>query len=492
MPPRSAVLALAGLIAAAGLAGCGKKPPPAAAEATPPDDPTPAVSPAPKPDPGRSKPRATVAEAPPPRRAGTPRPIPAAEPPPVFAIQPPVPQVPPVAPPPSGTPPEPPKPKEFEWPTEVAGKTVKDVIKALSDPDPMVRESALRTLPLFGPPAFKVVDKTKRSVVAQRILEMMQPGAKPKENDPGVRFAAFATAATLGFDRDADTQEAVRILRVAIDASVAGGPTRHHAVQTLAAFGHKAVAAVPTVVGPPAYDSAYETRRSVAATLGRIGFNEFSGPSHPALKCLTEVLFYDPCVAVRAEAMQSVVVLGPPLAPREKDKASIPLRDIKDPRDIPKVDEKAVAEYVLAIKRRIGTAKGSRDLEPDNVVDVWARLALIRLDPRELNDENLTALARHVSGTDAAAKVQALQAFALLGEQSAKKLKDIAGALSDPDPAVVTAAATALASMGPAAAPAIPDLEKVRVRGKEKEEKEYYGKLATEAIKAIQMPRPKK
>src|SRR5947209_2338745 len=131
--------------------------------------------------------------------------------------------------PPTGTPVPTEPPKEYEWPKEVAGKTIKDVIKALSDPDPMVRESALRTLPFFGPPALKEVDKTNRSVVAQRVLEMMQPGPRPKENDPGVRFAAFATAAVLGFDRDTDTQEAVRILRVAVDTSVPGGPTRHHA-----------------------------------------------------------------------------------------------------------------------------------------------------------------------------------------------------------------------------------------------------------------------
>src|SRR5947209_14197549 len=42
--------------------------------------------------------------------------------------------------PPTGTPVPTEPPKPYEWPKEVAGKTVKDVIKALSDPDPMVRD----------------------------------------------------------------------------------------------------------------------------------------------------------------------------------------------------------------------------------------------------------------------------------------------------------------------------------------------------------------
>jgi hypothetical protein len=399
----------------------------------------------------------------------------------------PQPGTPPVPPP--GSPPE---PKPFEWPKEVAGKRVGDVIKAMSDPDPVVRESALRTVVHFGPPAFKAeVDKTGRSVLAQKVLQMME-----KEPDPNVRFAAYGVAATMGFEKDFEIKEAVRILRVAADQGAAGGPTRFHAVQTLAVFGYRAEVAVQSLIGPPHFDLSYETRRSVAAALGRIGVHEFTGPSHAALKCLTEKMLYDSCAVVRLEAMQAVVLLGPPLMPREKDKAAVPLRDITNPNEFPRVDEKAVATYVLSIKKRIGAAKGSKDQEPDDQVDVWARMALIRLDPaKELNDENLTAVAKHLTakGKDSVVKLQALQAFALLGEGALKKVNDVAAALADDDPAVVTAAAQALASMGPkAAAVAVPALEKLRGRGKEKEEKEYYTKLADEAIKAINMPRPKK
>ena len=47
------------------------------------------------------------------------------------------------------------KPPEFKWPTEINGKDLETTLKDAEDPDPTIREAAVRALPGFGPPAGK-------------------------------------------------------------------------------------------------------------------------------------------------------------------------------------------------------------------------------------------------------------------------------------------------------------------------------------------------
>jgi HEAT repeat protein len=521
MRPRTVVL-LAGLLIPLPLAGCGKKPRPAEPEATadagvndpaPPAPRGPSPLPAP-PRPGSPEPDDESASRPAPSAAAEPGPSPPAEPAPAVlpfpadlgglaragSPAPPAPQPPPVAPlsptpvpqPPADPPgdsrpparqvahppvrpappaPEPPQPKEPEWPKEIGGKDVAGYVKDFSDPDPAVREQAVRTLPNFGPAARKGTGKA--------LLRLME---RERERDPGVRVAAYVTAAALGFEDEADIKEAIRLLGLAADEGVSGGPTRLNAIQTLAAFGPKAEGAVNYVAGRALSDSSYETRRSIAFTLGRIGFNEQTGPSPKALAALTGTLIKDTCAIVRMEAMQSLVLLGPPWLPRPP--GAPPAKDVKDPKDAPKPDEKAAAAHVAAVKARLGLA-GGKPLEHDRQVEIWGRLVLMRFDPKEVNDANLAAIARHISGPDVGAKLQAINALGLLGEAGAKKIDDVVRALADPDPLVVETAVAALVKMGPAARGAIPDLEKLKARGTRKEEKEFYQNLADAAIKMI-------
>ena len=56
--------------------------------------------------------------------------------------------------------------KKIEWPTSVGGKDIYAVMKDVEDHDPLVREVALNTLPLFGPPA-------QRKEVSQLLLRRM-------------------------------------------------------------------------------------------------------------------------------------------------------------------------------------------------------------------------------------------------------------------------------------------------------------------------------
>jgi hypothetical protein len=395
--------------------------------------------------------------------------------------------------------------KEFEWPLAIDGRPLSEFIKDTVDTDPAIRQMALQKIPSFGPAA--------RTAASKAVLARMD---RSKERDPGVRATAFEAAGSLallgkepGLEEEADTREAIRLLKIAAEKDTGGG-TRLHAIQTLASFGPKAESAIEFLVGQnmTTLEPAYETRRAVATTLGQIGFHERNGPSNRALNCLTDVLIKDHSAAVRLAAYQSIVMLGPPLVPRPAN--AILLKDIKDAKDIPKADDKALAGHISRIKARLQPWKhepGSHETEPltglverDRQVEIFARLALMRLDPvRELNDANLSGISKYAiaPGTDTGPKVQALSALAMMGESAAKKIDDVARAMSDENPSVATAAVMALVAMGPAAKPYAELVEKLKTRGSKKDEKdpkdypnEAWVKLADDALKAIKEAKP--
>ena len=248
-------------------------------------------------------------------------------------------------------------------------------------------------------------------------------------------------------------------------------------------------------------EKSYETRRAIATTLGSISFVKDTGPSARALHSLSDVLVHDDSAAVRLAAYQSLVELGPPnLLPTP------PLAGL--PKPPAKVDEKAVEVYVKSIKTRLLPFKpvvGSKEresptglMERDRQVEIFARLALMRLDPKEINNENLSGIAKYIATPgNSGPKLQALNALGLLGEGSASKLSDVLKALEDEDPNVVTAAVTTVVRMGKEGKPAIEYLEKLKTRGSKKEDKEakdlpreYYADLAARAIKAINEAKP--
>ena len=497
------------LLAAVALAGCGKKPETATPDSNPVEvaDGNPADSPQP------DGPAAPPAKLPTDQAIQTPPKSETTIPP--FAVYPqPKPGL-PVAPPPEAVPminpnlsklpspppvesKKPPEPKEtvsgsvktIEWPTEIYGRTLADYVEDLNNPDPAVRHFALRTLPGFGP----VVKQNEAAT--KGILIHMDVG---KEFDPGVRAAAYQTAGDVGFEKRHDTEEAVRLLFNAADqGGLNGGPSRLHAVQTLASFGPKGGSAVPRLVGGPSQDRAYETRRAVANALGRIAFDEVEGPQEEALSCLVR-LVNDHSAPVRLEAAQSLLLLGPPYVPRGK--GAIPLKDVKGPP--PPLDTQAIEKHVKALKKRLEPAKriSAREkpsptglVERDKQVEIYLRLAIMRMDMKEMtNEEHLDRIVMYIAGEETGPKLQALTAIGMMGEFGARRLDDVVKVLSDPDPLVVNTAVSTLVAMGTKAEPAIPAIQKLKDRKptsddpkEQEDEKKYWVKLADDAVKMIQ------
>ena len=493
-------IAFGGLLAATATAavGCGKskegdyEPPPAVVQNS-----TPAVEPAkgdlPKVDPPAPKPE----EPPKPKDISTPIPPPFTLPPPPPPVIPqpgpmPMAKDPPNVPLPGIGPPPMPKEqpkldpnKPFEYPTAIYGRPLAEYIRDCNDPDPAIREQGLRTIPNFGPAG--------RTAGTKVVIQRMN-GAN--ETDPGVRAAAFeAVGAFAAFspdgnlETDADTTEAIRILVLSLDA---GGATRLHAVNTLASFGPRANSAISALIGQnlTKLERAYETRRSVANTLGAISMVKDAGPSERSLHCLTDVMVHDPSAAVRLAAYQSIVLLGPPLLPLAAGE--------KGPA---KPNAKAVEVFVKSIKLRLlpykaepGTKQKDSPtglMERDRQVEIFTRLALMRLELKEQTDENLAGISKYVTQPgDSGPKLQALGALQFMGAAAAKRINDVCKALEDEDTNVVLAAATTLVAMGTEGKPAIEFLEKMKSRGTTKEEKAQYAQLADSAIKAIKEAKP--
>lgn len=347
---------------------------------------------------------------------------------------------------------EPTKAGEPKWPLDVNGKDIKAVMKDMEDPDPTIREFAARTLPAFGPPA-------QKGDVSKLLLKRMAT-----EKDPGVRFAVWNAVGSIAFDSEADNKEAIRILAGVVDTAISGGSSRYQAVQTISMFGPKGEGAIAALCGIALKDVSYETRRVIASALGRAGFNETTGPNMRALTTLADILAKDESAAVRLEALQALMLLGPPWA------------EVKKPGDKtpPAIKTESAGVIIRYMKHRVGDPKAKlAPLEKDKQVEIWARLVLMRFDPKEINEENLDAFARHLTSPDVGVKVQALQAIAYMGETGARKLDAVLRVLWEKDIPIQLTVTTVhvLEAMGGGAKPALPELRKFIVETKKDGEK---------------------
>lgn len=365
-----------------------------------------------------------------------------------------------------------------KWPTNIGGKGVQDWLKdATEHKDPAVREFALKTLPGFGPDI--------RKTCSARLIQRMA-----RETDPGVRITVFNTAAVVGLD-DSDIPKAVLILARAVDEG--SGLSRLHAVNTLGLLGPKAEGAVTALTGVASNDPAYETRRSIAATLASVGFDPVRGPNLKALNRLGGTLAKDESAAVRMEALQSLVILGPPWADKKQPGSKVN----------PPVDWKNCTYVADSMRSRVGHGKVA-GAETDKQLEIWCRVVLMRFDQKEGdNPEHMDAFAKYISEHDLGPKLQALQALALFGERGAPKIDAVVQVLradedniktvEEMEPVLFSTALNTLAAMGVKAKGAIPALSKVEkrlermreARKKDPDLQKLLGNLKPEEVKLI-------
>jgi HEAT repeat protein len=340
---------------------------------------------------------------------------------------------------PDRSPPAPPK--------EVGGKTLEqwiDLIKARRDPS--VREMAIRTVPYFGKPAAAAVPA---------LLDILQ-----NDRDGSCRVHACLTLYYISDHvADDDVPKAVRVLseRVTEDPQAI---VRFHAVLAAGAFGTKAVAAIPSLVGRIHDPSSWELRRAVVASLGAIAVDKRNGPDGRAVMAIASLLLNaeepEKSGQVRMEAVMALGEMGRPAGDKEFQLAAQALqKSLKD---------------------------------PDKPVQIWAAAAQMKIDgvtAKKLSD----LVNNHLKGKDSNSKFHAARALLALRNEPETRahIPDIIDLLDDKDPIVVANAIEVLVGFGTDAKGAIPALRRVAER---KDQLDYFKQAAKAAIDQINGVKP--
>jgi HEAT repeat protein len=353
------------------------------------------------------------------------------------ATQPPVAQS-PVAQPPA-TPSEGSKGKEKEptYPTEVNGRDLNWYLKETSfkvQPDPQQRESAVRTIPAFGPSARRpAIDPVTNAIY--------------DDPDPGVKIAAITIISNMGFDLRSEVKKSITAITTALNKSGPGDALRMYSVRSISSFGPDAVGAVKNLRSI-SNDPSWETRLAIAEALGSIGApgKKDADPDLLAAKTLLDYLVPDKCMAVRLEAVKSLLTIGPPKS--------------KTPDEY----KKEIKPYLESLEKRLEFEKGKSG---DRCVYVWLLVLQIMYDDRMMG-ENIKKIAKMIEtpeGPNAPlARLYALQALGVLGKPAAPAVPQIVSALAYPEQPLQMAAMVSLARIGNDARAAIPELEKIKAK----------------------------
>jgi HEAT repeat protein len=352
--------------------------------------------------------------------------------------------------------PAPPTPK---YPDQVAGKNLAGWLKELREAtDPGVREAAVRVIPMFGPPA--------RSPSLKPLI-----AALTRETDPGVRTVIVDTLGIIGADTPDEGKDIAEALGlILINKSGPGSPIRLNVIRGLTNYGTQAASALANILAVKT-DPAWETRRAIAHALGRIAYptDPVRGPATNVLNALSTDYLKDASAAVRVEAAQSLILLGPPgyRPPNPNNPA--------DPGD-----------YAVKVKPYLDAAVSALKVEKDKGAQIWLQFLVMRYDGSQVTESNVRAIANHIAGDDLDARVQALNALVMLQDKAVPAVPAITGLLKSDDPSTRAMAINTLTALGPVAKSALPELERLKTTEKEdqlKKAAEYAADVITGKVK---------
>lgn len=313
------------------------------------------------------------------------------------------------------TPTEPPKPtmEKPKWPTEVGGESLDDWIKKLKDSDPSVRDMAIRVIPMFGDPAKKAIPT---------LISMMV-----NDNDTTVKVSALLTMTSVDVTEPEHVKKIVTNVQTMLKHSQ--GAIRIQAAAAAARIGPSARITIGQLADYLIRDqSSFEVRKAGAHALGYVGRDEQNWPDHRALLALLGAIS-DPALAVRVEALQSLIILG---KPSSED------------------DTEAMRKSINA---RLN--QKSAKYESDKVMQLFLRVCLMRLDEKQVTEANLSPISSALR--DPKLRMSAARALELLGKDARSKVPNLIEGLQSDKPEdlpFVAVCLSALAAMGTDAKPA--------------------------------------
>jgi HEAT repeat protein len=298
-------------------------------------------------------------------------------------------------------------------PEKVGGKTLEEWIRQIENPDPSVREHAIRVVMLFGQGARRAIPALVRQVrndndyspLANAIIVLSQ--LMPVEKDP-----EYAKMTVNALTQALNHPQAI---------------VRYQAATALGYCGAWARPAVPKLAGMINDRSSWETRRAVCFALGTTGRDEQGIPNILALRALIDGID-DPSKEVRAAALQSIINLGAPTSPADR------------------------SQMKNLLEKRLKADK-------DKACVIWVRVALMSLDPKTITDANLAVISTLLKDSDIEIATQAARALFYIGLDSKLRLDDLVESLKHPDSRMRLQVVETLERIGPAAERALPSLE---------------------------------
>jgi len=431
--------------------------------------------------------------------------------------------------PPTSTKPDksdPPKPAESGtaqkpvYPKEVGGKDLKAWVDLMDDRDPGVRDLAVKAVCFFDP---EIATKEAGQALLKRL----------EDKDSGIRVNALLAIGSMGGVYGDYVPEALK----AIQKRIAGDPqsvVRYHAIVCLGRFDQEARPAMVELIkqGEGIHDQgSYEIRRASVIALARIGAGKAAQtdkngkvdePEVPVdMTAVRQLLALcdarpfvqtaDSCTEIRLLAVRGVAAMGIPKAPadwqtlldglknslpdkkesiviaahaglfnhvyameqmreavkehekKEKDPKKQPDKgkDADKPRDDNK-DKKEVDKGNGADKAKEADktkeADKAKEDDPQKFKDMAKALEQMK-DPGK-SEAHLVEIAKFTTNRDPLIRLEALSALASLGPRAAPKLNELLALTADPELSIKVSAVMALGGMGDAAVGAVPELQK--------------------------------
>jgi HEAT repeat protein len=287
---------------------------------------------------------------------------------------------------------------EFTPPTEIAGKSLKQWVAEIKDPDPGVVENAIRTVLHFG--------RDAREAGPNLILQL-------DSLDASLRANSAIALGTLNKELSSgDITKAVEKLgnHVTDDSQMV---VRFHCVLALSKFGADAKPALSKLISASQDTRCWEIRKMGVIALAAVAGDRDKGPDARAIAALREALVNSNCSEVRQEAAVALAILGRP--------SSVP-------------EALATAE---ALKGKFS--------DKDKSVCVWARVAYMAFD--EINETQLKEVTKYLKSPDVATKGSTLRALSTIGAKAEAHIPEMIALLHDKEPTVAAAAASALVLM---------------------------------------------
>lgn len=284
----------------------------------------------------------------------------------------------------------------------IDGKYLADWIRDLKNADPFVRQIAAQTLAKYG-------SKGKEAVPAL-ISRLRDP-------DADVFLHSMAALQAIGFT-DKEHPEIVKNLIVTVQKGAM--PARIQGCMALAQIGGDARSAISALSLSVIKDPySWTLRRSAAYALGRIAWDQKSGPDITAIRALCGAISgssADSCAQVRLEAILALGGLGKPKVP---------------------------TELTTEVNALIYVIKNDKDVQ----VVIWARALLAVYDDMNAEQHVTFIHSRMLKSTDPIERSNATNALGALGALSKDKVPDIIKLLGDADQVVAGSAVTALGQM---------------------------------------------